>query len=121
MVKIAYHIECKHQFGDRSGRTTNIASPCASKLLWKMTWKFNIPSKVKIFLWDAFHGSDPVKSYSCTHRGGGGKVIAGGRGYVTFSTKSFWTLEGVASPISAAGCSYSCFVKNNIFFIHGTF
>ena len=61
-VKSAYHVEWRHQFGSRGGPAARIGSPSAINPVWKILWKLKVPSKVKIFYWNALHGSVPLKS-----------------------------------------------------------
>jgi hypothetical protein len=61
-VKSAYHLEWKHKFGASAGPAASLGSPSAINPVWKILWKLKIPSKVKIFCWNALHGSLPLKS-----------------------------------------------------------
>jgi ribonuclease HI len=61
-VRSAYHVEWKSQFGSRRGPNTGQGSPSSSNPVWKNLWKMKVPSKVKIFCWNALHGSLPLKS-----------------------------------------------------------
>ena len=56
----AYHVDWKYQFGSKRGPTTRNGSPSASDPVWKILWKLYIPSKFKIFCWNALHVLSPV-------------------------------------------------------------
>jgi hypothetical protein len=60
-VRSGYHLQWRHQFGPRANQ---LALPGSSAInpVWKILWKLNVPSKVKIFMWRFLHGILPLKS-----------------------------------------------------------
>jgi hypothetical protein len=72
-VKSAYHVEWKHQFGPRTSSERN-GSPSTINLVWRIMWRLQILSEVKIFLWNSLRGSVPLKSVLVNrHIGDSGK------------------------------------------------
>ena len=57
-VRSAYHIEWDHQFGARTRREDGQGS-AEPNPVWDILWKLKIPSKIKVFLWKALHGTFP--------------------------------------------------------------
>jgi hypothetical protein len=59
-VKFGYYIQWKHQFGPRAKQ---LALPGGSAInwVWNIMWKLKVPSKIRIFGWQALHGIIPFK------------------------------------------------------------
>jgi hypothetical protein len=59
-VRSGYYLQWKHQFGPSSNL---LSLPGGSGLnsVWKIVWKMEVPSKVKIFTWCALHNIIPLK------------------------------------------------------------
>jgi hypothetical protein len=57
-VKSSYYIEWEYQFGSsvrrRDGQGSSQENP-----VWEKLWSLEVPSKVKIFIWKALHGTVP--------------------------------------------------------------
>jgi hypothetical protein len=60
-VRLGYHLQWNHAFGDRVGQLA-LPGSSATNPVWKEMWRLKIPSKCKIFLWQALHGIIPLKS-----------------------------------------------------------
>jgi hypothetical protein len=59
-VRSGYHLQWRLQFG---ASASHLALPgsSATNPVWKMLWKIDVPSKIKIFIWRALHGILPLK------------------------------------------------------------
>lgn len=57
----AYYVEWEHQFGAQTRRGDGHGSSKQNQV-WEILWNLRIPSKIKIFLWKALHGTVPGMS-----------------------------------------------------------
>lgn len=55
-VRSAYYTKWDHQFGARVRREDGQGSSTVNPV-WDIVWKLKIPSKIKIFIWKALHGT----------------------------------------------------------------
>jgi hypothetical protein len=60
-VRSAYYVQWNHMHGHKLDRAANQSSSSHNPV-WEILWKLKVPSKVKINIWRALHGTIPGMS-----------------------------------------------------------
>jgi hypothetical protein len=107
-VRSGYHMQWRHQFGTRQ---FVLPGSSANNPVWKILWKLQIPSKIKIFIWRAIHGIIPLKCILANrHIGNSSECPICKQGpediqhllFLCPATQDLWTQLGLQDVINGA-------------------